>query len=399
LLTIEKTQQFSSIIGLAPSRHTYQQQQLDDMDVDGLRRELRASQTRVILQQRTIDTLQAKIVPAQEDIQVLHGWHRDGQKEHEALKNEYKSLGQHLAREKHEHRNHIAELEEQVHELAKNNVRLREIILSASEKQIPDADVVSKYTRLCQSIIGLVRLTWKPEIKAEFDLKKLSGHQREFFESRIPLSYNRLRSVVFQMVDVHILSPPNYFLKEPFWRLEESLRKAERHLSSDLSDGEYHTYLRPQVTFLGILANKRAEHDQRVTEWRNATMKATESLRDNGSRLSATAQDKIWDFLSPLEAKNAAAETNGRQKLKAICDNAVELSLMMRQLKDKFWVYSFQNQNRCPKSAEEADPVPIVDGQQAGTIAYVVTGALIKRAKEGPKKNLVLEKGEVAVFE
>ena len=77
---------------------------------------------------------------------------------------------------------------------------------------------------------------------------------------------------------------------------------------------------------------------------------------------------------------------------------------MIRQLKDDFWVYNLDNAvnkhiSRCQKGAEEVESVAAVEGHAVGTVAYAITGALVKCPKEDPKKALVLEKGEVAVFE
>lgn len=148
----------------------------------------------------------------------------------------------------------------------------------------------------------------------------------------------------------------------------------------------------------------RADGRSSVIEWRNATFQATQNLRDDGRRLSSTAQDHVWCFLSPLQTKNAAAEQTGRKKLKTVCDDAVELSLMIRQLKDNFYVHDMliaagMFLSDCEYAAEEVESVVAADGQQPGTIAYVITGALVKNPKEDLKRTLWLEKTQVAVYE
>lgn len=148
----------------------------------------------------------------------------------------------------------------------------------------------------------------------------------------------------------------------------------------------------------------RIEDRARVIEWRVATFKATERVRDNGRRLSSAVQDYIWDLFSLLEMKDQTAEQSGRTKLKAVCDNAVELSLMIRQLKDDFKVDSLAGAVGKPISqwdrmAEDVLSVPARFGGERGTIAYVITGALIKSPKEDLEKDLPLEKAQVAVYE
>lgn len=149
----------------------------------------------------------------------------------------------------------------------------------------------------------------------------------------------------------------------------------------------------------------RKEYWVRIIEWRNATFKVTETFRGTGSELSSTAQDEIWDFLSPLQLKDAAAEQKGQEKLKAVCDNAVELNLMMRQLKDDFWfddvslAVGTHTTSEWGMACEVVESLAADDDHPPETIAYVITGALMKRPKENMENILVLEKAEVAVYE
>lgn len=158
-------------------------------------------------------------------------------------------------------------------------------------------------------------------------------------------------------------------------------------------------------TFIsGHSINTRAEDRRRVMEWRISTFKATERFRDNDHRLSLGTRNKIWGFLSPVQTKDVAAEKMGKKKLKAICDNAVELGLMIRQLKDEFKVDFLEDAvnehiSHWDELAEEMASVPAPTGVEPGTIAYVIAGALVKSPKEDLERDLVLEKAEVAVYE
>lgn len=138
-------------------------------------------------------------------------------------------------------------------------------------------------------------------------------------------------------------------------------------------------------------------------DWRIASLKATEIFRDDGHRLSLTLQEQIWKLFSALELMDATAEEAGKKKLEAVCDSAVELHLMLRRLKDSFWVDALQRAVDQPISewgelAEQMAQVQAIDGKQPGTIAYVIAGALVKSPKENLGKSLVLEKAEVAVY-
>lgn len=146
-----------------------------------------------------------------------------------------------------------------------------------------------------------------------------------------------------------------------------------------------------------------AENRKLVMEWRNASFKATESFRGNGRRLSLDTQQLIWNFFGPLQKLNPEAEGVGRQKLEALCDAAADLSLNIRQLKDNFWVDDMSRAMGKPiaeweQFAEEMASVPAGNGKQPGTIAYAITGALMKSPRENLEKLLVLEKAEVVVY-
>lgn len=77
---------------------------------------------------------------------------------------------------------------------------------------------------------------------------------------------------------------------------------------------------------------------------------------------------------------------------------------MIRQLKDEFWVDCIpsvvgKHISSCGAEAEETESLVADDDQQPGTIAYVITGALMKSPKEDLARILVLEKAQVAVYE
>lgn len=119
--------------------------------------------------------------------------------------------------------------------------------------------------------------------------------------------------------------------------------------------------------------------------------------------LSRETQNQIWKFFGPVQTANPAAEEIGRKKLEEICDAAVDLSLVIRQLKDCFWVDDMRQAVGQPVSewdhlAEEMASVTAGKEKQPGTIAYVIVGALIKNPRENLEKVLVLEKAEVAVY-
>lgn len=91
------------------------------------------------------------------------------------------------------------------------------------------------------------------------------------------------------------------------------------------------------------------------------------------------------------------------RKLQTICDEAVELSMMIRQAKDYIVVANCEHAVGEPLSdydgvMDEVTFAKADDSHKRGTIAYVICGALVKQSKEDPGQVIVLEKAEVAVY-
>ncbi|KAG6355051.1 hypothetical protein INS49_004132 [Diaporthe citri] len=349
----------SNLLGLSPNLRN-SQQELYSMNIEDHRECLEA-------QENAKERLEKRITKATGKIEHLESKIEAMEQQHEA--------------EKENSLEEIARLNEQINDLGQTNDRLRQMLVPVSGKQTLDAEVVTKFVSLRMSILGLVRQTWTTKLRDGIDLRRLSGYQREFFRSNHPITHNRLRFLVFSLVHGNILGSQGYFLGDGFEQLGQLLLSAERELSK--------------------ISSK--ENRKEIMQWRNATFKATEAFRNDGHRMSFATQKEIWNILAPLQPKNADAEQNGKKKLKAICDNAVELSLMIRQLKDDFRVYDLagavgQRVSKCEEFAEEIESVATENGRQSGTIAYVIMGALAKKPQENLDQNLVLEKAEVAVY-
>lgn len=132
-------------------------------------------------------------------------------------------------------------------------------------------------------------------------------------------------------------------------------------------------------------------------------MKATAPLRDAGQRLYRTAQDRIWDFFQVLELRDRKAEERGKERLQKICEQAVELGLMMRSARDEIYIDMVRLAQEQPLSqwesvVDEGTAAPADSTHQNGCIAYVYNGALVKFSKEKPGEMQVLEKGEAVVY-
>lgn len=156
--------------------------------------------------------------------------------------------------------------------------------------------------------------------------------------------------------------------------------------------------------YLGMESNGLPASHGLLVDWRITTMKATEPFRDNQHSLSCATQLIIWDFLSILETNSPEAEEKGKQMLAQICNDAVDLSLMMRKAKDQYFVdmmpmaegtFISDHENSID---EEAHEVPGSKENVPQSIAYIIAGALVKCPKENLQEIKVLEKAQAVVY-
>lgn len=132
-------------------------------------------------------------------------------------------------------------------------------------------------------------------------------------------------------------------------------------------------------------------------------MKATAAFGNDPTILARTAYDAIDSFFQPFEISSAKA-AQGAELLEKICKDAVDLSMMMRTAKDEYSVGMIGDAIGKPASefeelAEEEALHPVVSkSEQLDTIAYFITGALVKFPYGNPKDMKVLEKAQAVVY-
>lgn len=154
-----------------------------------------------------------------------------------------------------------------------------------------------------------------------------------------------------------------------------------------------------------IDTNSLVESLNVLMDWRIATMKVTERFRDDKRSLSRIIQNDIWNSLSIFETNGPDAENRGIQMLEQICNDAVDLSMLMRKAKDHLYIDDMSGFVGKPMSEcesvvdEEASEAVGSTGHKTNTIAYVLTGALMKNPRDNPQETKVLEKAQVAVYE
>ncbi|KAI3392446.1 hypothetical protein diail_5690 [Diaporthe ilicicola] len=394
-VTPEKSSIFSKIMGMTPlARDSKNDQQ--KMDTEKIIRRHEKSQQDIAKLKGVNENLREENEAAQRQIQELsfrvnatnNEWQKamdDVQKRHahcQLALDSTRTANVKLDGANKVAHEEIARLHRQISTLNDKNTKLRQMLVPIHEKQVIDSDVARQFASLRSSILALVRQTWTTKLREDIDPETLSEDQQQLLYSKFPLTYDRLRSVVFIGLNMIIFGSQNYFLGDNFHVLEDYLRNAERKLVAMI----------PKENLGPVIA------------WRHASFEVTEAFRDNDHSLSLNTRDRIWNFLRPLQTLNPAAEENGRQRLEAICNSAVDLSLMIRQLKDNVWVEGLSRSVGRPfsdwkKFAEDIASVDVGKDQEPGTIAYVITGALLKSPKEDLEKKLVLEKAEVAVYE
>lgn len=134
-----------------------------------------------------------------------------------------------------------------------------------------------------------------------------------------------------------------------------------------------------------------------------ASLKATSAFGNNWDSLACSAYNAVDSFFSIFETPDAQA-TQGAKLLEKICKDAAALSMMMRTANDEYCIDMMSSVLGTPASewlefAEEEVSYPVVsETQQSDTIAYFMTGALVKLPYGNAKDAKVLEKAQAAVY-
>lgn len=273
-------------------------------------------------------------------------------------------------------------------ELKKRMTSLRQMLIPPSEDQVSDTEVIQKFISLRSLIFRLVRTTWAKKFRDDIDERNLSEGQVTFARSYIGKDamwkslYHRIRYFIFYQLCMSVLDRRLYGLAKDFRRLDQQLEAIEIYLWEGLPEGER-----------GMLM-----------DWRIATMKVTEHLRDDQRSVAGNVQHQIWDFLSMFDTNGPEAEKKGYQMLEQICNDAVDLGMLMRKAKDDLYVDIMDSASGRPISEwetfvdEEASEAAESGEVQSQTIAYIITGALVKHPKENPQEKKVLEKAQAVVY-
>ncbi|KAJ4387859.1 hypothetical protein N0V93_008462 [Gnomoniopsis smithogilvyi] len=335
--------------------------------------QLRSPPAQHSLDQHDINTILAKNNELQQQIATLEGTKDSLWSEYCSLKDQYDSTLSELAEEKVK----IAELESKTQ-------TLRAMLIPANETQLSDGEVIGRFTSLHSQILKLVKTTWrrdvlKPGVRLTDEQAKLLG---PYIDGKVDVKYldNRLRRVIFIYVKTRILNARTYALGEGLTRWDEQLGDFEDLMWKKLPK----------------------DHHGSIIDWRIATMNATTGLRQGKYRRARIVQRSLWQFFQMFETRTDKSATEGARLLEKICNDAADLNLMMRNAKDEYLIAALPHIVGQPISehedvVEEEASQP-ARSQHPETVAYLITGALMKRPYGNLEDIKVLEKAQAVVY-
>lgn len=158
------------------------------------------------------------------------------------------SLSAELMSSKSEHetiRRQLAEERAKNMELESKTVHLRSMLIPATETQLSDGEVVAKFTALRAQILKLVMSAWSRKWD-EATNKNVTDHQFKIFSpfanGGVNMKYldNRLRGVVFSILNDQIFSTRHYATDSKHAPLNQRLGDVERLLWQNIPRGKRH---------------------------------------------------------------------------------------------------------------------------------------------------------------
>lgn len=129
--------------------------------------------------------------------------------------------------------------------LTERMAELRQMLVPTSENQVPDLDMVQNVSRIRFNIVALVRSTWDPEIKPGTKSQDLTPMQLKAFAGSI--SYDRLRALIFSLINQHTFSARPYFLGNARREIDQSIGKIEKYLRDNMPAGDVCRSLKPEI--------------------------------------------------------------------------------------------------------------------------------------------------------
>lgn len=131
-------------------------------------------------------------------------------------------------------------------------------------------------------------------------------------------------------------------------------------------------------------------------------MKVVAGLSKDKYHEARSLERGIWTFLEIFEFKSDKSAAEGKRMLEKICNDTVDLSMMMRNAKDEYLVESHLGIvgvpiSACEDFAEEEASQP-AHSECPGSIAFYTHGVLAKLPHGNTKDKKVLEKAQAVVY-
>lgn len=129
-------------------------------------------------------------------------------------------------------------------ELKRRMVRLREMLVPPSEDQVTDAEVTRTFLSLRSLVFRFVKGTWAKRFHTHVAEEDLPKGQRAFFSSFLTTGadwknlHNRLRYLIFFLLNKHVFNRRHYGLEKGFKDLDEYLDQVETFLCNESPPGK-----------------------------------------------------------------------------------------------------------------------------------------------------------------
>jgi hypothetical protein len=135
-----------------------------------------------------------------------------------------------------------------------------------------------------------------------------------------------------------------------------------------------------------------------MVNWTRATFKCLDLLVDRCNETESCAVF-LEQFFKPVETDDIRSQNIGRKKLKALCEKANELGILLRRSENIFQIFTVTNGiafSICEEGVEELRCNGSRDVRGVKVVDCCLFGGLKKMPKEHPSNVICLERAQVS---
>ncbi|KAK7917233.1 hypothetical protein PG985_010841 [Apiospora marii] len=308
----------------------------------------------------------------------------------------YEQLRQHPVWEENEVlRQKLQDSQRQSEQLRQTNQNLQaqnehyfDLLTKEPGSQVLDQEIINKFKGLRNVVYGAVSEVWTPKFKELCPLTKVEHNailkdvMGEVGPGNAPRFQHHICRIILQTLIRYIFS-----------RTLFGHYKADGQVARSLNGLE--------VAFSQFVPKDRAKE---ISQWRTATLRCSgylEGYLESENETPAHEAEKdLWQRLGPITQHDNKAESLAQERIHQICNDALELKLLMRMAEDSFSVRDCSDQ---PLTGV-ADFV-IKYGEEPGdrsgtteTVAFCRFGALLKFPIGEEHEAVVLDKAHAIVY-